>query len=376
MIQSDEFVSSSTAGRRHRPLYQSIVDDVVQKIRSGQYVAGEQIVSVADMCAHYDVSIATAHRSMSELAQMGAIKTIPRKGAFVVGVPAPPAVDEAAAVSRIVLVESVVQRRRVASSARKPANFSSPAVDAIVRACRHEQLQIDFQYIPPDPSAPARVFFSPRSGDAIIAMGAQVSVTLVSHLTTPNVPSVMIDAALPSAHCVLTDNYDGMRQVVEHLSEHGHRRVLLASCFATRIANCTNENERRDALLLHARSAGMQAAVVDSGDWDELFAALDGDLSPTAVVFTRDIGAVEFIKLARARGYDVPRDVSVVGFDDWASDPQIMAELTTVRVHVEQMGQEAMDLVLNPPAQRSALFQWRRVQPTLMPRATVARLVS
>jgi GntR family transcriptional regulator, arabinose operon transcriptional repressor len=357
-----------------RPLYQVIVDDVIQKIHEGQYAAGDQLGSLGDLCAHYDVSMATAHRSISELAKMGVIKTIPRKGAYVVGVPAPPAVKQAEQVQRVILVESLNQRRLKRAAAPGLAGFTDPAVDAIIRVCRHEQIPLEFQFIPVDATAAQRVFFTPRSGDAIIAVGCGVSVALLSHLSTPNVPSVVIDAAAPNAHCVLTDNYAGMHQVVRHLHDAGHRKVALGVCFISRGANSTNENERRDALLHHARLSGLNVATVDSGNWEDLFKTLSAPDNCTAVVFTRDDPALEFIKLARARGLRVPEDVSVVGFDDWAQHPELLNELTTVHVDVAQMGQVATEMVLNPPPNRSQFYVWRRVAPTLVVRSSVANI--
>jgi len=220
------------------------------------------------------------------------------------------------------------------------------------------------------------VYFTPKSGDAIIAIGAQVSIALMSHLETPNVPSVMVDAAAANAHCVLTDNYDGMYQVVTHLAEMGHRDVVLAGCFASRVVNSTNENERRDGFLHHAVHAGMNVVVVESGEWDELFAALESPRRPTAVAFTRDVAAVEFIHRARRLDYDVPGNISVIGFDGWASDRETLAELTTVRVDFEAMGRTAVSMILEPRVIRGKLFRWQRVRPRLIVRDSVSRLAS
>jgi DNA-binding LacI/PurR family transcriptional regulator len=357
----------------YRPLYQVIVDDVIQKVRNGDLAPGDQLGSLAHLCDHYGVALATAHRSVTDLVKQGVIKTIPRKGAFVVGVPTPPAVEQSASVRRIVLVESTTYLKARSAETNKN-NFSDGTVEAIVNVCRQYQIPMEFQFIPVDPSAAARIFFTPRSGDAIIAVGAGVSIALLSHLATPNVPSVLVDAAVPNAHCVLTDNYLGMYQVASHLHACGHRRVGVGVCYATRGANTTNENERRDALLHHARIAGMQASVMESGDWDALFNLFRTRLRPSAMVFTRDVAAIEFIRRARQRGMRVPQDISVVGFDNWGGDAPELQELTTVRVDVEAMGKAAVELVLNSQVANSNFYHWQRVAPMLIHRASVANV--
>lgn len=371
MVQVNKIAAAGQADAARQPLYRFIVDDVVEKIRSGEYAPGEQLASIGALCHHYDVAPATAHRSVRMLERMGMVRTVPRKGVYVVGVPAPPPVKATPSVQRVLLVDSIANRksRRRLHSSR---GFSDGTAEAIVRACRQDGIPLEFHFIPTDTSATPRIFFTPQAGDGIIAIGAGVSAALLSHMATPNVPSVLIDAAAPNAHCVLTDNHDGMYQIVSHLHAHGHRRVALGYCFETRVANTTNENERRDGFVHHASVAGMHTTVVDSGEWDDLFALLEGPDAPTAFAFTRDFAAIEFIRMARKRGHDVPRDISVVGFDDWASNAADLDMLTTVHVEIEQLGQVALDMVRNPPPMRSRLYHWRRVKPRLVNRSSVA----
>lgn len=375
MVQSDELSAALTeAGASRAPLYRAIVQDVMQKIQNGEYQAGDRLMSVGDLCTHYNVSLATAHRSIGEMANLGIVKTIPRKGVYVAGVPTPPAVEKAAAIERVILLESINQRQQRRDLPRGSTSFTDRAVQAIIHECRQRSLPFESQFIPVDRSAVPRVFFAPRSGDAIIAIGAEVSIALMSHLDTPNVPSLLVDAAAANATCVLTDNADGMHQLVEHLQAYGHRRVAIAVCFARRGANFTNENERRDAFLLHSRVAGLRATAHDSGEWEELFALLAGPDAPTALAFTRDVAALEFIRLAQQRGIQTPRDVSVVGFDNWANDPAELNNLTTVKVDVTVLGQKAIDTILAAPAQPERYCVWHRVRPELVIRHSVARL--
>lgn len=378
MVQIDDLSLRDMAkpGAVRHPLYQFIVADVIEKIRNGEYAAGDQLASVGALCHHYDVAPATAHRSVRLLDRLGVVRTVPRKGVYIVGVPSPPAVKASPQVQRVILVDSIANRRSRKSETTASRGFSDGTAEAIVRYCRQNSMSLEFQFIPTDASAAPRIYFTPRSGDAIIAIGAGVSAALLSHMATPNVPSVLIDAAAPNAHCVLTDNYEGMYQVITHLHERGHRNVALGYCFETRAANSTNENERREGFLHHARVAGMRTTVIDSGEWDDLFVMLDGPAAPTAVVFTRDVAAVEFINRARKRGLDVPGDISVIGFDDWAQDATVMQELTTVHVEIEKLGEAAVEMVMNPPSNRSRLFHWRRVRPSFISRSSVANLIS
>jgi DNA-binding LacI/PurR family transcriptional regulator len=64
------------------------------------------------------------------------------------------------------------------------------------------------------------------------------------------------------------------------------------------------------------------------------------------MICASDVLALGSIRAARRLGLDVPRDVSVVGFDDSAFMTCTDPPLTTVRQPIELMGQAAVDLLV------------------------------
>jgi ABC-type sugar transport system substrate-binding protein len=67
----------------------------------------------------------------------------------------------------------------------------------------------------------------------------------------------------------------------------------------------------------------------------------------TGMICASDVLALGSIRAARRLGREVPRDVSVVGFDDSALMTCTDPPLTTVRQPIEMMGQAAVDLLVN-----------------------------
>ena len=67
----------------------------------------------------------------------------------------------------------------------------------------------------------------------------------------------------------------------------------------------------------------------------------------TGMICASDVLALGSIRAARRLGLEVPRDVSVVGFDDSALMTCTDPPLTTVRQPIEMMGQAAVDLLVN-----------------------------
>src|SRR5207253_2131385 len=66
---------------------------------------------------------------------------------------------------------------------------------------------------------------------------------------------------------------------------------------------------------------------------------------PTAIVAGSDVQAVGIVEAARGRGWRVPADLSVVGYND--SEFARFLGLTTVQVPVREMGRQATQVLLN-----------------------------
>ena len=70
-------------------------------------------------------------------------------------------------------------------------------------------------------------------------------------------------------------------------------------------------------------------------------ALLDLEDRPTAIFAANDDMAAAVVSVAHRRGLDVPRDLSVVGFDDSSAATTVWPELTTVRQPTAEMGRLA-----------------------------------
>ena len=167
------------------------------------------------------------------------------------------------------------------------------------------------------------------------------------------VPFVMINGytAEVSAPFVSTDDRAAMRLAVTHLVELGHERIGLAvgpRRFVPVERKVEGFTEQTRTLLgptgeEAARLVQHSLFTVEGGQAaaNELL-----DAGCTAIVCGSDMMAFGAIRAARARGLQVPADVSVVGFDD--SPLIVFADppLTTVRQPVEAMGQAAVNALL------------------------------
>lgn len=138
----------------------------------------------------------------------------------------------------------------------------------------------------------------------------------------------------------------------------------------------------------HLRQDGLAAAIARRGDpsvrLDVLTAPrfdqeariaavnkmLQGHDRPTAVVALFDELALTVIEEAARAGLTVPRDLSVIGFDNIAASAYAPPGLTTFDASIRQSAREIADMLLTVVADRPATPLTRLVRPTLVARAS------
>ncbi len=149
---------------------------------------------------------------------------------------------------------------------------------------------------------------------------------------------------------VMTDNWGGVKNAVEHLLAHGHTRVAFAGFLQQ-----FDIRERYESYLSALRANGVEpdpglffemGNSVEQGGRSAAQAMLAAGLPATAVVVATDLGAIGLMSKLKAAGRSLPRDLAVVGFDDMPGCGLQSPSLSSVSQNFDQLGTKAVDLVL------------------------------
>jgi len=141
------------------------------------------------------------------------------------------------------------------------------------------------------------------------------------------------------------DYFSGIQQVVEHLFQLGHRRMI----FAGERSSLNSNIARREAFIACMKARGLDPGPNLKGDlrFEGGVAAGLTTLSlkprPTAVVAVNDLTAVGLIKAFTQSGLRVPEDISVTGFDKIHLAEYVTPSITTVDIHRDWLGRTAAD---------------------------------
>jgi DNA-binding LacI/PurR family transcriptional regulator len=156
---------------------------------------------------------------------------------------------------------------------------------------------------------------------------------------------------------VLIDNARSMESAVDYLADLGHKDIgYLTFSFD----NQTTARKRYEGYLSGLKKNNLEynpdRVIIDdsirlnefAGSYNTVKNMLSGkDDLPTAFVTLADYLAIGLIKALKEMGYDIPGDISVIGFNNEVVSQFSEPPLTSVKQPKKLMGKKAMDLLLD-----------------------------
>ncbi|TVR66929.1 MAG: LacI family transcriptional regulator [Spirochaetaceae bacterium] len=244
--------------------------------------------------------------------------------------------------------------------------------------------------------------------DGVIFFDMAITGSQVLQLSRAGIPCVLVDNEfdISGAPCIRTDNAGGGRIATDFLLDLGHRRIahIHGALEPPIVHSGTPESpipgpeasvsfeglfqrriwqERLQGYLeaLGARSLTPDPALIVQGDGtteggvqggcEAMKTLLQRGERPSAVYAGNDLMAIGVLQACRDEGLDVPRDVSVIGFDDIDMSTLVTPPLTTIRQQRHKLGTKATELLLRSLG-REVEMEEVSIQPELVIRSSTA----
>jgi LacI family xylobiose transport system transcriptional regulator len=187
----------------------------------------------------------------------------------------------------------------------------------------------------------------------VILVACMLPAKDLRRLRSRNIPLVMVDPAgtpAPDVPAIGSADWNGGFHATRHLLDLGHRRIGIITGPDTMMASTARLSGYRAAL--EAAGVPLDPDLVRTGDFQHRDGLTQGrallslPVRPTAIFASSDLYALGVYEAARSLGVSIPADLSVVGYDDlriarWAGPP-----MTTIRVPLDAMAEQAMQLVM------------------------------
>lgn len=211
--------------------------------------------------------------------------------------------------------------------------------------------------------------------DGIIVLG-QLNSNYIEMFQNIDIPNVFLDFYTDNSHfdSIVTDNFYGVYELTNHLIKLGHTKIG----FVGNIYSTSSIQDRFlgyfKSLLEHNLKLNEAYIFKDRDEYGELLdIELSGDL-PTAFVCNCDQIAYNLIKRLNSLGYDVPNDLSVVGFDDDMYARLATPPLTTVAVDVKEMSSVAVKIIIKKIQNKSTRYGRISIKGNVIYRESVKEL--
>jgi LacI family transcriptional regulator len=178
------------------------------------------------------------------------------------------------------------------------------------------------------------------------------SAAAVGELVKARIPVVAIASGRQGdgISCVRIDDFHAGKEMAEHLIQHGHTRIG----FICGRDDLSASARRYDGFVTALHEAGLEVdpELVQHGNYTYRSGLSAAELllahanPPTAIFASNDDMGAAAISVAHRRGLDVPRDLTVVGFDDTSAATTVWPELTTIHQPIAAMADAAIDILL------------------------------
>ena len=280
------------------------------------------------------------------------------------------------------LTISVVIERLPVAIAADP--FNRPILQGLEAAARQHGYRVAMEFAGPEDHPGSAHWSQSATAGVVILGGGDLDAAWVQAAASSAMPVVMVDHVVPGLDLpvVLSDNLAGAHAITKHVLAMGHRRIG----FIRGPSKYWPLSERLAGFMLALQQAGipldgelLPPRVSHSGEkgYGEMQLLLSLPNPPTAVVAVSDKAAVGAYRAAQERGLSIPRDVSIVGFDDIDAGRALHPPLTTVHVPGEEMGRVSFERLRHLIEERESplgrQIKWT-IPTSLVLRGSVARV--
>jgi GntR family transcriptional regulator of arabinose operon len=337
------------------PMYQQILNEIYARIASGEWPAGTQLPTEAELEMELQVSRVTIRQALSSAVEEGLVVRLPGKGTFVSETETSTTTHRSEG-----FIGYVVPHLS--------SSFNVQILLGVESIFKEEGYHLIFCNSEGDFSKENQLLQSLEStrmsGYIIQPVYAEANDRSLIRLASKGARIVLIDRNIPGIQVdvVMSNHFEGGQQVVRHLIDQGYREIVYLAHEPIQLPSIAERFRGYQAAMTDAQlnpwppfvvggpielgylQAQSSPTLHENSAVEKIADLLRGPARPEAVVAMNDLVAMLVLEAAEQVGLRIPDELGVVGFDNL--DCAVANNLTTVAQQPHEIGSEAARLLL------------------------------
>ena len=217
--------------------------------------------------------------------------------------------------------------------------------------------------------------------EGFILLYSKENDTIIDYLDSEGILYVLVGQASKNSSqtiCIDNDNIIAGSDATEYLLSHGHSRIGFLSGISPLLFIVNRKLGYQLALTRHGIPIKEDYCVEFSATGDighnQLRALLTQEDKPTALVVSDDILAVALERICYDIGLSIPKDLSIISFNNSLFAQLTYPQLTSIDINTSQLGIEAASQIINHIENPNLVATRITVPHSLVERESVAQL--
>ncbi|OOM79122.1 HTH-type transcriptional repressor PurR [Clostridium puniceum] len=265
--------------------------------------------------------------------------------------------------------------------------FFSALIEACENECRQSGYELLISQVIHGEHDKENVFKIINQGkiDGILLLATEMSEEDFSYFENLDIPIVVLDGyfMFKSYDYIVINNVSGSYRATKHFIDKGHERIgILGSSvdisnFEYRYKGFTKAIEEAGLTLRQEDEIRIEPTL--DGAYKDMKKYLEknrGKQLPTALLAFNDIIALGAMKAMQEEGISIPKDISIIGFDDIPFSALSNPNMTTIKVYTEEMGSIAVKRLIDKINNEEKMIPLKiEIDTKLIERNSVAKIV-
>lgn len=257
------------------------------------------------------------------------------------------------------LMAASIKTKRTRTIGVLVSNITNPFFSELVQAIEETAAEAGYSVVlastgdDPEKEKQYVSILRERQVDGLIATTSGGNAELYRQLHESGFPIVLVDRLIPSLplDAVLLNNEKGVRDVLQYLYRLGHRHMVAVTGRPAELTPRLERVQAFEAFVAEQRLPVSAEHVIveapnEAGGYRAALRLLAMATRPTAVLSTLNVMSLGLLQCFNDKGVRIPRDLSLITFDDVPWCKVVQPALTVVDQPVGDFGVHAVSLLL------------------------------